>query len=452
MRRIGSATFAGLAVGLTVLAGSAAAGNLDPPGAPAPTMKTLAEIEPRTAVQTLAGSGTGLFVITQPGSYYLTGNIVTAETAKNAIEISAHGVTLDLMGFALIGPGRGTGTGSGVLVRPDVSAPRREVSILNGIAHSWGAEGIDAQRVLNGRFQDLQISSNGSHGLVAGDNTDGFHNTITRCLARFNGLAGISAGRGSVISGCTAQTNGTGGISTGPSSNITACTATGNQFGISAGAGTSISHCSSRDNASTGIAAGSVCIVSRCSATGNDGDGITAGGDSDISDSTASENGGDGIVATFRTSIRGCTASSNTGAAGPTKGRGVVVGDASSVTGCTVSGNALHGISISDMTTVTGNNCSDNGDGPGDGAGVFVAGNDNRVESNHVTRNDYGIRADATSGGPAGNFIASNRASGNAAADYSANLVGGGNSGGAILDATAGGTVSASSVLSNIAY
>ena len=85
--------------------GLALAGDLDPPAGPiTPTMKPLVEIEPRTAINATntPGDADSIFKITQPGSYYLTGNI-TGVAAKNGIEIAADAVVLDLMGFQLNG-------------------------------------------------------------------------------------------------------------------------------------------------------------------------------------------------------------------------------------------------------------------------------------------------------------------------------------------------------------
>ncbi len=82
--------------------GVLAQGALTPPGAPAPTMKTLSEIEPRRSISQADLSATGYYTITQPGSYYLTENI----TGSNAnffgvIWINSADVTLDLNGFTV---------------------------------------------------------------------------------------------------------------------------------------------------------------------------------------------------------------------------------------------------------------------------------------------------------------------------------------------------------------
>ena len=52
-----------------------AQGPLTPPGTPAPTMKTLDQVEARTDLNKLAGDATAVRVITSPGSYYLTANL-----------------------------------------------------------------------------------------------------------------------------------------------------------------------------------------------------------------------------------------------------------------------------------------------------------------------------------------------------------------------------------------
>ena len=109
--------------------GAARAGSLDPtPGPVTSTMKPLDQVEPRTPVQTLAGSGTAIHVISQSGSYYLTGNITALASGKDGIEIAADNVTLDLMGYAVIGPGKGIGADDGIVV----SGVRASIAISNG--------------------------------------------------------------------------------------------------------------------------------------------------------------------------------------------------------------------------------------------------------------------------------------------------------------------------------
>ena len=98
---------------------ASAQGPLNPPGPPAPTMKSLDELatkldqantkldqtnasaEKRVDVLTLPGSATASHIISQPGSYFLGGNIIGG--GKTAIEISASNVSLDLNGFVLDG-------------------------------------------------------------------------------------------------------------------------------------------------------------------------------------------------------------------------------------------------------------------------------------------------------------------------------------------------------------
>src|SRR5262249_23210564 len=81
------------------------AGSLTPPARPiAPTLKTLARIEPPTPIgaTTTPGGSNSLYRITQAGSYYLTGN-VQGVAGKSGIEIVASQVTIDLGGFELVG-------------------------------------------------------------------------------------------------------------------------------------------------------------------------------------------------------------------------------------------------------------------------------------------------------------------------------------------------------------
>lgn len=90
-----------------------------PPGAPAPTMKTLAQIEARTPIAAAP------FTIAQPGSYYLTTNLTVS--SGDAITITADGVTLDLNGFTLTSIAA-TANGTAILL----TSGRRDITIFNG--------------------------------------------------------------------------------------------------------------------------------------------------------------------------------------------------------------------------------------------------------------------------------------------------------------------------------
>ena len=96
-----------------------AQGSLTPPGAPAPTMKSLDQVEPRMPISSAP------FTITQPGSYYLTANLNV--TSGDAIDINTNGVTLDLNGFTIssteISP-----SGTGIML----AGGNIDIIILNG--------------------------------------------------------------------------------------------------------------------------------------------------------------------------------------------------------------------------------------------------------------------------------------------------------------------------------
>src|SRR5262245_34082852 len=73
-----------------------AQGTLVPPGPPAPSMKSLDQLEARTPISALP------YVITNGGSYYLTA-MLTGISGTNGITILASHVTVDLNGFGLLG-------------------------------------------------------------------------------------------------------------------------------------------------------------------------------------------------------------------------------------------------------------------------------------------------------------------------------------------------------------
>src|SRR6266513_2309934 len=77
---------------------SFAQGSLNPPGAPAPTFKTLSQVEPRFPISDFQTN------LTIPGSYYLTTNLFSGTNSNDAINIRTNvsNITIDLNGFSII--------------------------------------------------------------------------------------------------------------------------------------------------------------------------------------------------------------------------------------------------------------------------------------------------------------------------------------------------------------
>src|SRR5262245_61818709 len=93
-----------LSGGVVAIGAAALAGPLDPPAGPVTgTYKTLAQVEPRIDVATLPGNGSCAHIISQPGSYYLSGNLSvnTSGGVICAVYVGASDVSVDLNGFVI---------------------------------------------------------------------------------------------------------------------------------------------------------------------------------------------------------------------------------------------------------------------------------------------------------------------------------------------------------------
>ena len=155
-----------------------AQGELTPTSAPAPTMKTLAQIEPRIAVQSLGAAPP--YTITQPGSYYLTGNITVG--SGNAININVANVSLDLMGFTLEST-NATAGGAAINVGTVSHLRLRNGNIQSGSTYVPGtltpkgfAYGILGTNLTDSTIYDIQVTGVGATGVAVGDG-----DTVERC-------------------------------------------------------------------------------------------------------------------------------------------------------------------------------------------------------------------------------------------------------------------------------
>ena len=133
--------------------GVSAQGPLTPPGAPGATMKTLGQLEPRTAISNAN------YTISQPGSYYLTTNLTATE---HGIIIASDGVTLDLNGFSLTGD-QGAGE-YGLYILGDFSSGYKGITVRNGSINRFNT-GARLQHVSLSCFENLSFSSN-NYGII----------------------------------------------------------------------------------------------------------------------------------------------------------------------------------------------------------------------------------------------------------------------------------------------
>lgn len=331
------------------------AGPTDPPAGPvASTFKTLGEVQPRTNVQSLPGSVDALYVISQPGSYYLTGNI-TGVSGKHGILITTGGVTLDLGGFRLTGV---SGARHGVMVAPGLF----DVSVCNGTVQGWPQNCVEAGNAANCRFENLQVRGGAKSGISAG-----FHPVVTSCQTTGNAEWGIFANDRAVITNCIANGNTFDGIIAGPASILSGCAATSNHdSGFALGSGSNISGCSAVSNAGAGFDLAASVNITACTASNNTGGGILSAGGAAVTGSTFAGNGLFGFKATGGgVSVSGCVARNNTG-------DGIVLQSMSTVANCTCDGNTAAGAA----------------------AGIRLAGQGNRADSNALSNNKIGLDAD----------------------------------------------------------
>ncbi len=182
-------------------------GSLTPPGAPGETMKTLAQVEPRTPISSLP------YTITESGSYYVTGNL---SSTTNGIVIETSGVTVDLMGFSLTGDG---GYGDyGIYVDGSTNAVINRVAIKGGSISGF-FYGLYCEYMNNSRIEQMVLSDNTDHGVyLYGRYGQCNGNIISDCTISGNGDKGVYLdGRngqcdGNTIADCTVSENGDYGV------------------------------------------------------------------------------------------------------------------------------------------------------------------------------------------------------------------------------------------------
>lgn len=265
---LGGAILAGLPV---VVFGQ---GSLTPPGAPAPMMKTLDQIEPRKTLGTPGQTNTSTITISAPGSYVLVGPIQVS--SGDGIVIAASNVTLDLNGFTIsssASPRAGTGI--------TVSGDQTLITVSNGKVASVGGDSVTSHLpsgtigFTNGiSFSPSQVQASSVHRVDVG---------------AFPGIA-IEAGRvenssvilgeevgisGTDVKDCTLRTFKNTGIRAGK---VTDCSVGfGGEIVGTAIQGTLVENCTVSLNKGKGIDAGTSGLVKNCYVTSAGGIGPVAG-------------------------------------------------------------------------------------------------------------------------------------------------------------------------------
>jgi hypothetical protein len=243
-------------------------GPLTPPGAPAPTMKSLDQIEARTPIPAspavpVAGPH---FTISTPGSYYLTGNVVVS--TGDGIQISSDDVTLDLNGFKISSTLTGNKTGFAVAAIGDRSRLTvRNGSITSGTTVASGSGVIVQAGFLNGIFSSNTINQSLVENVhIIGMGSDGIYLDAQGLVQNFTvrncGGNGIHAQE---VMNVSVENCGLIAIYTRNATNCTGISLSG--YGIQALG--NVTNCIGNSNSSTGL----ICVGNASNSVGNSNSG-----------------------------------------------------------------------------------------------------------------------------------------------------------------------------------
>lgn len=357
---LGAAGLAGVAA-ISKLAG---AGPVDPPPGPVgPTGVTLDELaarasktaqgvaEPRIplSAQTTPSDLGYVYVITAPGSYYLTGDVSGAA----GIRIQADDVTLDLCGFTI----RSAGLGVGVAIAGNRVTVRN--GAIAGSSFGIGGNNFNTHLVV----EDLRTNCSARGVLLC-------NRSIARRCVCVGSATGIETpANNSVVSDCFVSGPGDVGIWINSSCIVERCHVSGvNQGIVSNGPGNRIVACTAVSNAGLGISAGSDALVQDCLA----------------SFTTAGAAGGVGINGGSGVTVVGCRVSNNAGV-------GILLTQNGFVDRCDVTANGPAGISVGHGCRIRG--CSVSGHSTPGNAAIRLTGGNSVVEDNYIHGNSTGVDA-----------------------------------------------------------
>ena len=429
-------------------------GSLTPPGAPAPLMKSLDQIEPRTDLKTLSGDATAVVVISNPGSYYLSSNLAGA-AGKDTIRVTSTAtVTIDLNGFALTG----TGSGRSAIFTTDAVTIRNGTINATASSSTFAVQGgtrivCEDLRVLgagsslggstiqlsdDGTVRRCRVSqggiSTGLRGVVRDTKVDSTATDVSISLGDdsevtnsqlVTGRGFLSLGERGLVSDCAVNSGGpptffvNGSVlQTGGSAVVRNCVVKGGATvgnAVTVGANSVISHCRIasvfRDGISAqvpdvtvescavesfgrhGILLGATAQVRDATVNGAGADGITVGDHSIVSHSTVTGITGDGIIAGNGCTIRDSNSSLN-------DGDGFSTGNFTTLQNCTAHSNQGNGIMAGGSSSVIDCLTSSNGKktAPTNTAsdGIEISGRSRVINCNSFSNAGAGILSNST--------------------------------------------------------
>jgi len=179
-------------------------------------------------------------LIDQPGNYVLITDLIVSTSNTHCLQIDTDGVTVDLNGHILIGPGQiGVSNGSGIY-----ASKKNNIAVINGTIEGF-LSGISLSGA-NHEIKNIRACNNSSCGIEIKSSI------ITDCIAENNGSYGFDADS-CTITQCLANNNSSYGLHT-KSSTIILCTANNNHnHGIYASGKCRLEECILRENNGYGL-------------------------------------------------------------------------------------------------------------------------------------------------------------------------------------------------------